>query len=394
MSCTIPVLTIDKQDCVGDSLGKHNYNAMALDAGVCNLSSLIYKNDTNLSTIFQELSSIVNSYQILERKYDESKLYHILTSSTTVNLLSSFWGNYEFSVQYPFNALNLPNESLTVIVPTLSTVNLQNVDTVVQNRLQILANSFLSQNYPAIKYQTNTVINVIFFLYNLVPNITNATTNDPITVVKTTNSAGSATNTFTYNDRLLYSKYSRDNVYLTTGVILKYYVQENRWNYNGYLIDNNIKNAPVTPLVPAIVPPTNTTTVTQSDVNTIVECSPLKNNTYYTVLNYTSSRAFCSGTSKKKAKIILTFRGTDKKVITFEYQANGYNAAAQSGGTDVWIEFNSSDNTIKAYEEHPSAKKLMKTWNYPWSDKIGVNFKYSIGNGIELSCCGVARIGV
>jgi hypothetical protein len=394
MNCTTPILTIDVQDCIGDSLGKHNYNALNLDTSVCNLSSLIYNGTVNVKSVFNTLSSLMNAYSDLIAKYDENKLYHISTASTTVNLLSSFWGNYEFSVQYPTNVISLAGENLPIIAPTITDVNLVNVDAVANNRLKTLANIYLNEKYPATYYNSNTVINVIFFLYNIVPNITDATINDSITVVKTTNASGAISNTFSYNNRVLYADYTRDNVYLKTGVILKYYNSDSKWNYIGYVVDDTIANAPANTNTTAIKPPTDSSTVITNQANITAECRPVKANTYYPTSNYNYTKGVIAGRSKKLGTVNLTFRTKSHKTSVFSYKATGYNATTNTGGYDAYLEFDSSENTIKAYEEYPTPKTLKQTWNYPYSSETGVNFKYTYKGGVSFNTCFVPKAGV
>ena len=143
MSCTIPILNINIEDCVGDSLGKHNYNALTLDTSICNLSGLLI----NATTAINELSSIMPKYDVLKKSYNESKITGILKCSTAVNLLSSFWSKYEFSVLYPLNAISLPTENLTILTPILSAVNLKNVNNLAVGTLRNFANSYLLENF-------------------------------------------------------------------------------------------------------------------------------------------------------------------------------------------------------------------------------------------------------
>jgi hypothetical protein len=411
MNCTIPVLTIDSQDCVGDSLGKHNYNALALDTSVCNLSSLIYGGTTNVATIFNELSSIISSYQDIERTYDENKLYHILTSSTTVNLLSSFWGKYTFSVEYPMNSINLPDENLSAIVPVLSTVNTRTIEGIIESRLKTNANSYLLEKYNPNNFPNNTIVNVVFFLYNLQPNLNNSNNriNDAITKYRSTypsNGVDVESYGFSMNVRTLYPRFHRDDVHLTTGVILKYIVQDYKWVYIGYVIDDVISNTVITDVTEtpatttttttnvdtAIVPTTGTTNQSQTSTTDEV-CDPLTMNKFYVVSDYKSSRCFATGTSKKHANARLTFYDK-RQPLQYSYTASGYNAAANSGGTDIWIEFDAVKNRIKVYEQNPGPKKLVKTEDYIWGSRTGITFRYDSIQSVSVSSCGVKKTAV
>ena len=188
IDCTIPIVEIDMQGCVGDTVGKINYNSLALDTTVCNLSSLFYTNNINLIKISNDLSSLTEQYSSLGilDKFTTDYKNLFLEATTTVNLLSSFWGNFEFSIQIPINAVSLPTSDLSILAPTLSTTN--NIDEVynlVNGKLKVLSESHLNVNYPIKNYPNNTVVNVCFFLYNLVPVIKNEVTKvDPLIKTK------------------------------------------------------------------------------------------------------------------------------------------------------------------------------------------------------------------
>jgi hypothetical protein len=389
MNCTIPVLTIDQQDCLGDSLGKHNYNALVLDTSICNLSSLIYNQSNNVSTVFNTLSFLLDSYKYLFSVYNDDKLYKILIASTTVNLLSSFWGNYTFSVQYPINSISLSNENLSIFAPILSSVNVQNLEITIESTLKNLASVYLHENYPPNNFSDNTIVNVVFFLYNLIPTVNDSSneTNDSLTTV----SYLSGINSFNYNTRIVYPTFTRDNVHFTSGIILKYYIKNNIWNYNGYIIDDVISKAEniQQPIISSITT-TNTLSPSQNNNN---NCNPLFNDRYYPVSNYESFRCLVTGTSKEPATAILNFLGTDKKLISNSWTARGYNAAADAGGTDVWLEFNSITNVINVYEQNPTPKTLVNTFSTSLKSQNGVNFKFTSRNAVNLSCCGVPKIG-
>jgi hypothetical protein len=403
MSCTIPTLPIDIQDCVGDSLGKHNYNTLVLDTTVCNLSSLLYSDIINVSNIFKGLSSIIVSYDSLIKKYNETKVNKITLASSTVNLLSSFWDNYEFSVLYPLNALSLSNENLTILAPILSNVNIDSVSRMAESTLKNFANSYLQEKFDISNFQENAQvsINVTFFVYNVMPNLADTTVNDTLTRI-----TYSPESFFDYNRRLLTYNFKRDNTHFTTGVILKFYLQNNRWNYAGYVIDNNITKNNVIIDTPVILPDTVTDRVTPaitSSVSTSItpvattispnaidftKCTTLKPNKYYLLSNYSYIRT--KATAAKKAKIVMTFMNSKNSISTLNYTANGYNKKTNTGGTDLYMEYDSVLNTVTAYEEHPTEKKVVQTWNAPFTNQEGVNFKFNFTSKTR-NICGIPK---
>jgi hypothetical protein len=392
MNCTIPTLPINLQDCIGDSLGKHNYNTLVLDTTICNLSSLMYSNIANVSNMFQNLSSIIQSYSSLNKKYDENKVNHITLASNAVNLLSSFWGRYEFSVLYPLNAISLSNENLTILTPILSTVNVSTVNIVAENTLKNFANSYLQESFDVNNFEDNAqvTINVGFFLYNVMPNLTDNTVNDTLTKI-----TYSPQSFFDYNTKLLTYNFRRDNTHFVTGVILKYYLQNNRWNYAGYVIDNNISKSNVipnttstskmaTPVTPSIPSPTTPTPTTHD----FSKCTTLEKNKYYLLNNYSYIRT--KATAAVKANIVMTFMNSENSISTLSYTANGYNKKTNTGGTDLYMEYDSVVNTVTVYEEHPTDKKIVQTWNAPFPNETGVNFKFNFDAKTE-NICGILK---
>lgn len=233
MSCSFPVLQISANDCLGDSLGKHNYNALVLDTSVCNLSALLFNSDYNVISVFNQLSALSDQYVQFMEDYQQQKVYDVLTTTTAVTLLSSYWQVQEFTVQYPINAYSQDQQPLVVL--TLSAVNQNSIVQIIESRLKPLALSYLNANFPVTEYLVNTVINIVFFMHNLTPN------DDPS--LGTGDNLGNAqkfliTQThdpvdFAFHKRKMTATFTRDNIHLTKGVTLTYFNQNSAWNYQG-----------------------------------------------------------------------------------------------------------------------------------------------------------------
>jgi hypothetical protein len=386
MNCSIPVLKINTSDCVGDSLGKHNYNAIALDTTLCNLSSLFYK-ENGLQQAISSLNTVVSYYNDIIQYINIQKLTDdVKIASTTVNILSSYWNNYEFSISLPINAVSLTENDLTLLLPTLSTVNIKNINSVVDSTLKTMVNSELSVNYPAVNYPDYTIINVSCFLYNLVPIISDDNI-DPLVKIKY-----EPTNSFSYNKRIIQATYSRDNVHFSTGIILRYYVNNNKWNYIGYIINENVSTAEPNHNIPAIeLTPLSPIINSNTNINHISECNSIIQNRWYPVDTYVYSNALCTGTSTRSGTVTLTFRTPDNQTSVYNYKATGYNPSTNRGGYDIYLEFDGE--SINAYEQYPTPKALMKSWTYPYKGRTGINFKYTYdGKGVKLNLCASTAI--
>jgi hypothetical protein len=193
-------------DCLGDSLAKHNYNLLSLDTNICNLSSLFFDGDQSYYNIFsdfkQNSAAFVNFLNLLN-------VDRFNTVYTAVNILSSYWESHEFSVYYPFNIYTddgTPDNHLSV----------NQTD---QNLLS-LAYTHLENNYPAYSFPEGTIVNVIFFLYNVPLN-----PNDPNDLI-----TSDVSPYFSYTIRSMYAKYKKQDVFYQKGKIFKFYKKNNIWN--------------------------------------------------------------------------------------------------------------------------------------------------------------------
>jgi hypothetical protein len=380
------------QDCVGDSLGKHNYNALALDTTVCNLLDLLFNNDNSVNNVINDLANTMVAYNPIRDNITVEKKNNIIIASTTVNVLSSFWSNYQFSIEMPINSISLNDTDLVLLNPTLSSVTAGNLENTVNYKIKPLVDLELNTNYVATKYPDNTVINVSCMLYDIVPLIADPNIFDPsLRVDPLIKKSFSPTEVFSRNNREITADYSRDSVYFSTGVILRYFVMDNKWNYMGHILDGSRSTALPNRNIPAIVEsPLSISQTKTSDKNYISNCEPLLPDTWYSAEQYIYASALYTGSPNNLGTITLTFRTIDSKTKTFSYTAGGYNATTTSG-TDIYLEFDGS--VINAYVQYPSPKTLVQSWIYPYKGQIGVNFKFTYdGNGVSFNMCGSTQI--
>jgi hypothetical protein len=162
---------IDRYECVGDSVGKHNYNALSLDTVVCNLSSEIFNKEDSILTIFNDISTSRDRYNSMAKVFSEDTALRYNINTTTINLLSSFWEIHEFTIPYEYNMYtpDTPNQSgLSYANPHLSdgkTINAYTTST----PLNVLLNtcySYLSTNLDAKIFPIGTRANINLVLHN------------------------------------------------------------------------------------------------------------------------------------------------------------------------------------------------------------------------------------
>ena len=140
-------------DCVGNSAGKHNYNALSFETQVCNLSST-FADPNNTFTV--NLTGFLAQLDQLQQ-YGDLGRYNKMFS--TVSLLSSYWNKPEFSILYPLNISSINNQ--TIDNPTVYTPAGQVISS---------AKNHLTNNFPPVDYPQFTKINVNTFLYSSASN--------------------------------------------------------------------------------------------------------------------------------------------------------------------------------------------------------------------------------
>lgn len=381
-TCALPLVYIDAQECLGDSVGKYNYNALALDTTICNLSSYLFTGEDNARSTFNSLSTLMIQYQPLIDLYTANLKNEFLKAATTVNLLSAFWGKYEFSIQIPINAVSLSGENINLLSYTLSSVNLQDVDRLANNNLRGISEIHLNANYPFSNYPDLTIVNVSFFVYNIVPAIRTQGSVDPLVKARY-----SPVSTFNFNNRTINAQYSRENVHLTAGPILRFYKDDDKWNYLGYYLNDDIVTAEPNYNRQVINQlPIEEKVSASKSTNVLGSCDPIEANKWYSTREYIYANSLYTGSSSKLGSITLTLRTPDNKISTFTHKARGYNPNTGTGGTDVFLELDGK--IINAYEQFPGKKILVRSWINPYSQNVGVNFKYTFDNkGIVFTAC-------
>lgn len=236
--CNIPTLNIELDDCVGDSLGKHNYNFLSLDTNICNLSSIYFNNQLNIDSSFAVLSSLLNSFIPIFSYYDTINTNQFLTTSTTVSLLSSIWSKNEFTVHYPINVLSLNsnnnNNYLDQFGAFLETFTDPNLNLDIQYIIAKVYNyaiQYLNKYFSAHLFTTGTIANVVFFTHDLYPSNPDLLINKTITP----NVFTASNRKYNYGQPPMVATYTRSDVHLQRGVILRFQNEQNQWLYLGEL---------------------------------------------------------------------------------------------------------------------------------------------------------------
>lgn len=142
-----------ESDCVGDSLSKHNYNFLALDQNVCNLSTQYFNVNNNYLSLFTDLCANINRFNTFAETFHIPKEIDLATS--TVNYLSGYWQKRELNLTFPVNIYDIDGEIKFYLDKNTQDSALQNY---ALNQLQ--------RKYPATNFIPNTIANVFFLLFS------------------------------------------------------------------------------------------------------------------------------------------------------------------------------------------------------------------------------------
>mgnify|MGYP000064459297 CR=1 FL=1 len=210
MSTDIPIKKITKNECVGDSAAKHNFNLLKLDTEICNLSSMLTINSDNYQAIFDDLKENIPFFIQATNQFEDPLRFNM--AYATVNILSSYWSKHTFSVHYPLNISTYAN--IAISCPTINQRN---------DKLISVAKSYLNSNFNPLDFNENTNVNLTFFLYNIpVDPLDNSYLFDIQTSPE-----------FSFNIREMYAKFLKKDIHLLKGNIYKFEVQRGNWVFLG-----------------------------------------------------------------------------------------------------------------------------------------------------------------
>jgi len=141
-------------ECVGDSLGKYNYNFINLDDKLCGVSSIFFLDNPNIYKEFNDFLNISESLINIGNVYNDVSGYK--EAFTAVTLLSSYWNTPEITVQYPINFVSDSNVSLKNYY----------LDTIADQNLSLIAQTYINANFPVSEYLPKSIVNISFLLYS------------------------------------------------------------------------------------------------------------------------------------------------------------------------------------------------------------------------------------
>jgi hypothetical protein len=150
------IIPLNIDDNVGDGLAKLNYNFLSLNSQNCDIQNQKKENDDFLNDfedLLLKLDDLIDdiNYDFLEKM------------ESTVQILSSYWNNFEFTVNYPFNSTNGFTGSLVAAGEfgnLRSSTNPKTQETILATAL--VENKYYENRFDAIdSFKNNELIYVI-----------------------------------------------------------------------------------------------------------------------------------------------------------------------------------------------------------------------------------------
>lgn len=193
------IYDIKVDECVGDSVSKHNYNILSLDTTICNLSSLFFNNQDNYYSVFMDLSSNLNNFNSFADIFFNPIRLNKATSAT--RNLSSYWNRYEITLTFPINIYE---------IGVFKQVKSYTDSTTTEASLTQYGLNLLNNRYPAANFLKGSIANVVFLLYSNIGKI-NTT----------------RTQSFTITNKIFNITNRKDDVYIAGIKIIKYQINPN-----------------------------------------------------------------------------------------------------------------------------------------------------------------------
>lgn len=376
-----------KQECVGDSLGKHNFNVLALDSGICNLSSKFLSQTNNnvpLMQIFADLSANIFIYN-----NNLSQMLNPLRFTRTyggLNLLSAYWIRQEVTVEYEFN-----NSEVGDLPQDIFLFN-PNIKTFI-SELSSLTYEYVTLNYPTSNFLNNAIMNVVVPIYE----------ND-----------GSLIQTYSYSDLLgesvvtselpiyenIPSTRSLEEYRFISGVfekkddnfsatpLVRFLNINDTWTFVNITCAACIPTEQIAVATSSLVNQSGIITVNRSTSNlkTTGPCSPISFDYIYRKNIYSYATATAVGRDPDKLGTISLYFYNPEIPSSETIPYASIAATPNLGIHTVTLEW--QRNTVNAYETSDAGTRLVNTWPIPYGNQSSIGFAFTKDdNAISYSAC-------
>jgi hypothetical protein len=374
------------QECVGDSLGKHNFNFLSLDSALCNLSSL-FLTTTNqnvpLFSVFYDLSTNKNIYDDNLKQMLDPFLFE--RTYNGIFLLSSYWMNQELTTEYEFNKSKIGNNLEDFFIKT-------NTPTFI-SELTSRGLDYVEENYPAVNFIEDAKINLVTPIYendgSIIKKFEYDVLEKSVVVRKSSEELPIYENIKSSKPKQEYRKidgyfFKKDSNF---GIvpILKYVNKNNNWSFVN-ILSTFCPEVKVPTISESTIIQNYNTVNTKTKQISLDVCSPILFNQWYSRDVYGHAIATCNGKPPNNyGTLTVIFEKSPTESLSYSWTAKSENA------DDTYLEWN--DGVIKASNGHPSPKTVAKTWPMPYQNMKNIRFMFKKDSkALNYNVCASKRI--
>jgi hypothetical protein len=152
---------IKKEECVGDSVAKHNYNFLILDTQICNLKTTFFDINDNIKKYFDLFVTNKSKYETAYENFNSEVMFRYDKIYSTIDLISSYWNKHEFSIILNFNLSKQYSSTKNNIYTKPTTA-----EKFEEQRKKSL--EYLNKYFPSSTFTKNTTANVIIYYHSII----------------------------------------------------------------------------------------------------------------------------------------------------------------------------------------------------------------------------------
>jgi hypothetical protein len=376
-----------KEECVGDSLAKHNFNFLSLDSVLCNLSSLFFtetNQNTPLFSVFYDLSTNKKIYN--DNLPQMLNPYRFDRTHSAISLLSSYWMKQELTVEYEYNKSNKNNLVQDFF---LNTDNATFISELTSRGLDYIEQKFVNS-----KFNNNAKINVIVPIYENDGKIIKTFGYDIYDSVNTVVREITSVDLPIYENikssipkeeyRKINGYYRKEDSSFGIVPIISYINKNNDWTFVEILSTKCPPTRKINVIENEFVQNSGSFN-TQTKQISLGTCSPILFNQWYSRDVYGSAVAFANGSENNYGTLSVTFEKSPTEYITYTW------TASDNQYVDTYLEWN--DGNIFASNASPNTKKVFRTWVMPYQNTKNIRFMFKKDTKAQnYSLCASKRI--
>jgi len=376
-----------KQECVGDSLGKHNFNILSLDSGVCNLSSKFLTTTNNNIPLMQSFADLSANIDIYNNNLPQ--MLNPLRFTRTyagLNLLSAYWIRQEITIEYEFNKASLDDLPEDIFLFNSNTRTFL-------SELSSLTYDYITFNYPVSNFLNNAIMNVVVPIY--------ANDGELIQTYSYANSAGS---TIVSSQLPIYENIpssrtleeyrfvrgvfeKRDDNFASTP-LLRFLNTGDDWTFVNLTCAACLPTEQISVVTSSLVDRSGIVTVNRGTSNVITSgpCSPISFNFIYKKNVYSYATATVIGKLPDKVGTLSLYfidpANPSSETIPFA----SITPNISQGFHTATLEWKA--NSVRAFETSDAGTRLVNTWPMPYGSDPSIGFGFTKDDkGISYSAC-------